>query len=479
MLHVKAANVHELIVSLNHYCFYAGADKFNSRRGLASLPENFLERASRSDVLEYFHCLNWSVKQAQSIIIENRLKLEREHRAQTLEVDAPYNFDFLINLVTDYADTIGWWLLEHDISWVRSQFLDVQSHSDLDEHNWDSVQTVIEHLNRDPNQVALATDLTSFMHVGDVFMRNIATGVTSHLEIKSGIENERIREVVSAGSPGEFEIRMSDYMASAAKPDHSFRQLERTLRQSRRMARSSGYIQSGGTERFDLKSDTPVIVQESEGPEQSWSELARDLANGLAPEEAKLVVVDECLFFEYGRSKHTVVREKFFQYRIGKHLGLGNEEANYSRLRVFDVARHAGLLPAFRPVTTCLMALGEEAQSRLLALDDYLIVHLNIPALGRFLWARGVSLAVRNMRAREQEYSDRLVRDLVGQNRIPVVTLNTDRGPVEFSLLGGLLGRILFNFLRPSTIVTMHGPASNVVKQTVERLAGKSDAEST
>lgn len=471
MTRITVEDVWELIVSLNHFCFHAGADKFNSQRGRASLPENFFGIASRAEVIEYFRCVNWSVKQAQSIILEKRLKWEEERRTASLDIDVPYSFEFLRNLLIDYADSIGWALLHDDISWVRSQFLDVKPSDDLNDHNWRSVQTVIDDFNRDPDQIALATDLTSFMQVGDIVMRNTVSGATSFFEVKSGTENERILNVISAGSPAEFQARLAEYVGTAPKPEHSLGQLERTLKQNLRMSRSSLYRESGGTKRFDLKTEQSVIVQESGAPEQSWSGEAKHVAEGLAPEHARLAVVDGCLFFEYGRTRHTVLRERFFQYRVSKYLGLATEEETYSRLRVFDVARYAGMLPAFRPVTTCLMALGEDVQSRLLALNDYLIVHLHVPALAEFLVSSGVPFSVRNMRVQDQPYVDPLIRHLFGNNKLPVVTFNSSKGPVDSFLTGGLMGRLLFNFLRPATIVTMYDPTSESFQRNIDRLA--------
>jgi hypothetical protein len=63
---------------------------------------------------------------------------------------------------------------------------------------------------------------------------------------------------------------------------------------------------------------------------------------------------------------------------VSEHLGLGLEEEHLKRLPVFDVAQHTGM-PGYVPQSTCLRALGETNQARLLALEDYLLVYLHIP----------------------------------------------------------------------------------------------------
>jgi hypothetical protein len=47
---------------------------------------------------------------------------------------------------------------------------------------------------------------------------------------------------------------------------------------------------------------------------------------------------------------------------------------------MFDLARTAAL-PCFVPQSTNLLALGEDRQARLLALDDHLLVYLDVPLL--------------------------------------------------------------------------------------------------
>ena len=454
-LRMTAADLRELIATLNHFCFRAGTERFKQERALDSVPADFFHVTPPDVVREYFQCTNWSLKQAQEVIIHRRLDLEAAKRAGILELEEPFTFAFVIALLTDFADTIGWMLLQGDISWVRSMFLDLRTHSDLEHHNWQSVETVLTDMNADPDQIALATDLTSFMHVGDVFLLNTATAETARYEIKSGTENKKLLDVLSAASPEEFADRLENYVSSANNPEHAFDQVERNLKQHMRMAQSMRYTESGRTERVDLRSDLPVTVRVSDVEEASWSEVVRELAEGLEPDDARLAVVDGCLFFEYGRHRHTNWREAFFQYRMSERLGLSTEPEDYTKLPVFDVGQ-AMAMPGFVPQSTNLWSLGEELQSRLLALDDYLLVYLHVPALQAFLEANGVSLVVRNARPGDRQLADRLMRAVFGNNKIAVIkSASENDGPLH-GLSGGLIGRVLFNFLAPRTILDMY-----------------------
>jgi hypothetical protein len=453
-LGVTVDDIRELVATLNHFCFRAGTDRFKQERDLDALPANFFQITPPDILREFFQCTNWSLKQAQEVIIRWRLDLELANRTGTLEVEEPFTFQFMICLLTDFADTIGWMLLQGDISWVRSMLLEVHPHSDLENHNWRSVEIVLADMNRDPDQIVLATDLTSFMHVGDVFVRNTATGETACFEIKSGTENTKVLDVLSAASPDEFVERLENYVSSAKNPEHAIDQVERNLKQHIRMARSMRYSETGRTERIDLKSDLPVTVRETGAEEVSWSEAVRELADGLVPDDARLAVVDGCLIFEYGRHRHTNWREAFFQYRVSRHLGLSTEPEDYTRLPVFDVGQ-ATAIPGLVPQSTNLWSLGEELQSRLLALDDYLLVYLHVPALKTFLEAGGVSLLIRNARSGDRQLTDRLTRAVLGNNRVAVIERAGHQGVPPLGLSGGLIGRVLFNFMAPRTMLDM------------------------
>ena len=121
---------------------------------------------------------------------------------------------------------------------------------------------------------------------------------------------------------------------------------------------------------------------------------------------------------------------------------------------MFDLA-HMAALPCFVPQSTNLLALGEERQARLLALDDYLLVYLNIPLLTELLAKYGVKLQLRNMKVEEQQFGDPITRAVFGPNRLPYLMPDEPDFPASMAVLGGVTSRILFNFLSPFALVDM------------------------
>ena len=321
--HLTADEVRELIASLNHFCFHAGADRFGKEHALPKSPAE-LAATHPEAMPEFLRCLNWSLKEAQRRIIDERLRLEATKRAGSLQIDPPYTFEYLMRLLTDYADSIAWGLLGYDLSWVRSQFLDPQSHSDLVDHNWESIERVLAQFNEDPDQFVLATDLTSFMHVGDIFLRNIATGQAMAIEVKSGEMNKRILDILSSTNEEEFTQRLDAFVTTSSKPKHSLKQVERNLKQQMRIAKSRTYQESGNTKRIDLTTGLPVRVLESDSDDH-WFDAVLEFAKDLGEVDAAAGVVDECLFFLYGTGPRTQKRDLLFRIRLSQRLRLSLE----------------------------------------------------------------------------------------------------------------------------------------------------------
>lgn len=443
-----------LIAELNYLCFRAGTEEFAREHGFEGLTIGELKRQSPEVVQDFYRDINTAFKNAQSLIIQRRLEWEAARQAGVKDFAPPYSFEFAINLVTDYADAIAWSMLELDRSWVRSQFADVHPHSDLEHHNWKSIEGVISDFNSDPDQFALANDLTSFMHVGDVFVRNTRTNQTACYEVKEGEENRKVHEVLSTDDPAELERRKGEYIAAAENPEHSRKQVERNLKQRRRMARSLAYRESGGTFRTELTSGDPVISEEY-GDVESWLEVAVGLGNEVSGDfDAKSAVVDGCLFVEYGRGGHTRAREDWFRHRISQHLGPGTTESEVAQLRVFDIGRQFAT-PGFMPRSVSFLPFGEENQARLLALEDHILVHLNIPALQQFLTSNDVLMTVRNVRQQDRRVSDLLMRHVLGNNKVARVASDQLGDEFSFVIGSGLFGRMLFEFMAPRSLVGM------------------------
>ena len=444
--HIKSLDVFVMITSSNYFCFHAGSKKFTQETGLSGDVREFMGEHPEA-YREYLRCVNWSLKMAQSYIIDIRLRVEATRRSGTLQIDAPYTFGYIIKLLTDFADSIAWGLLLFDLSLVRNQFLDLRSHSDLEMSNWPSIETVLEMLNDDPDQIALATDITSFMHVGDIFLRNSSTGRAGTIEVKTGKENERVLAILSAADADEFKKRLDTFIADSKDPKRAFQQVERNLKQHDRHIRSKLYSDSLGRKRVDLKSSETVYVNETEF-EDHWHRAVLRAIDEIGKTSKARGVVEECLFFEYGTGIHTRERHDDFRSWVIDSPGTTVEEGRRKQMSIFNVGLHLAT-PLSMPQSINLRSLGEKRQVRLLTLQEYLLVYLHVPRLTEMLAKRGIEMSLHNIRKHEHEFADPLTRAVFGANKIPYLKSLVGESNIEVSVFGGMTGRILFGFHSP------------------------------
>ena len=105
--------VKDLINQLNDFCFCAGTNRYAKQEGINIEDINIEEIAKRKSEKDKFAVhVNWSFKQAQKIIIRERLKIEHSLKSKTLVVTPPYTPDYVLALLRDYADCLGWILLK-------------------------------------------------------------------------------------------------------------------------------------------------------------------------------------------------------------------------------------------------------------------------------------------------------------------------------------------------------------------------------
>lgn len=458
MTKITDAYIKRLIRDLNKYCFYAGTEKYMSAKGLGEVTPKLMEPilGDANGYVEFASFVNWSYKKAQRIIIRERLKVERGIKAGSIEFERPYNESYLLSVLTDYANCIAWTMLKHDISAVRNVFFDTaKKSSPLDEQNWASIQKTLDHYNKDPNQFALATDLTSFFHVGDVYCLNTEKRHSYKVEVKSGKVNEQIIELLQSEGPEDFKEKTFRILGGSENPIKTSKQIARVLRQQQRALTTQKYEGWGSTSRIDLITNRPVRIHEEKRNEENWSAAVRDVTRDMESHDTRYATgwVDRCLFFAYGRKRLTNIDVAFFRFRINEHFGLGLTREQAELLPIF---RHNAVLgePTISPRSLLYwMHLGLVRQPNLMAGEEFLLVYLHIPALEELLNRHGYNLRLRNAQEVDRPYMDGLLKMLFGENKLPTISKTVDGHDHEWTILSGTWQKIIFEFMAPIELI--------------------------
>jgi len=189
------------------------------------------------------------------------------------------------------ADSIAWQFIGKQLCYARRLYKG-HPQPDLKYSNFDSVVFAAEHFNNDnPGGMALISDLTSFIQVGDLLLIG-PTGNMSIAEVKEGKKNHDILKFMDFYLQHGCE-RSFFYFAQQEGPD-SVKQLGRMLRQAERMGHVKEVISKGVS--VDPDTNIGVIIPENYVFLDSWDD---ELNRVLAESERKgwaISVIDECLF---------------------------------------------------------------------------------------------------------------------------------------------------------------------------------------
>ncbi len=458
---VSKKYVHKIIRDLNKYCFSAGFEKYAQVNGIKELSPKITHSifATKEKRIEFSTFVNWSYKEAQKIIIKERLKLEKALKSKNLEFEKPYNEHYIFALLRDYADCIAWIMLKHDISAIRNVFLEPKKHSPLEVQNWRSIQKSLDHFNKDPNQFAFATDLTSFFQICDFYCLNTKTGVNQLIEVKTGEVNFKILETFSSKDIEEFKTKAEALLTRSKNPIETSKQVTRTLRQHQRASTALKYRGWGSKVRTNIKTDENITILEEKRDEKSWSVAVRSVIKDMETNGAKYAtgLVDYCIFFAYGSKPLTSIDERFFRFRINERYDLGLIAEQAQKLPVFALQHMMGI-QTIKPRSLLFSeTLGMQRQSKLMAGEEFLLVYLHIPALKHLMKINGFDFETRNMSSYEQKYADPLLRELFGNNKVPVITAKIDGKVMSCAIFGGTWQRIMFDFMSPKELINMTG----------------------
>ena len=321
---IDKAYIKKLIQVLNKYYLSDGLNKYLKSKGVGRLSAK--ERKMISDLQSpqrviFCRCVNESFKKAQAVIIEHRLQIERAVKRDNCEYTSPYTPTYALKLLTDYADAIAWVMLGQDISAVRNCFLGYKEFVRLEECNWPSVELSLRQLNKNPDRFALASDLTSFLHVGDILLRDTKDNYIKMLEVKTGRVNEELLRILDLETDAKRETRLRALFQSQENPKALVKHVIRFARQMQRGWDSEGYWKADRKQRVDIKTRKQVRVIEEERKEQSWYTAVRGVLKQAKSRELNVTgIADECLFFAYGQESLTptnflyvmhIIRQKF------------------------------------------------------------------------------------------------------------------------------------------------------------------------
>ncbi len=199
------------------------------------------------------------------------------------------------------ADAIGWQLFKNELAYVKRFFM-AQQPPTLQEANIESVLLAVEQCHaQNPDSIALISDLTTFIQVGDIYHMK-KDGRASIYEVKEGKTNKHILEILAA-MPTLVDYRDVPNQF-ADKPVNFQKQVQRTLRQKQRMQSLQETLSND--EGTDASTGKPVKILELSTDVQTWYSSIIDLSKECESKGYAIDVIQDCLYigcYETGRFK--------------------------------------------------------------------------------------------------------------------------------------------------------------------------------
>jgi len=332
------------------------------------------------------------------------------------------------------ADSIAWQLIGQQLCYARRLFKE-HLQPDPRHSNLKSVVIAAENsINDNPGSMALISDLTSFIQVGDLLTMT-STGRLGIVEVKEGEKNRAIGEFMEFFLKHGCERSLYYFVQQEGK--NSVNQLGRMLRQTGRMAHVTEVMSKGVS--VDPDSKYKIKIPEDYVFMGSWND---ELNRVLAESETKgwaISVIDECLFLGcYSEESMKRVGHVVFNGWFDSCGGT----PKCPRSLLIDGMRHPLAMPIFS------LNIPSESKFDILFGRKQVCIGINVESL--LDQCRKVGLQVRFATNKEATRLDQTGNHPYRHKNKAVYIGN---GGAEMALMDGIFLRAMFHMQRPIHII--------------------------
>jgi len=184
----------------------------------------------------------------------------------------------------------------------------------LTDANPTAIRKFLDNFNSDAQSIAIWSDATSCVDLGDLVCRSFSGELNGFFEAKAGAMNDRIFELMEVkGSSADVMGAITDF-ADKYGPK-AVKQLERVVKQRRRYNQVMDIIEKDRG--FDPRQDAEVIVQDTMTPLKRYDLELQAIIDG-SRDGPVLRCVDRCLwvYVERDESKDPAEKVKSFERKL-------------------------------------------------------------------------------------------------------------------------------------------------------------------
>lgn len=197
------------------------------------------------------------------------------------------------------SDAIGWQLFKHELAYAKRFFM-AQRPPVLQEANIESVISIVEQCHEnDPDSIALISDLTSFIQIGDIY-HVTKHGRTNIYEVKDGETNRHILDILK-DMPTSVDAQDVPRLLPN-KSDDFQKQVQRVIRQKQRMLSVKETLLNN--EGIDASTGEQVKIHELPTLVENWYSSIIELSEKSESKGYAIDVIQDCLYIGCYKSGH-------------------------------------------------------------------------------------------------------------------------------------------------------------------------------
>lgn len=342
--------------------------------------------------------------------------------------------DMEIAILRRIMDVVLWTICGGDHSMMRRLFV-IGGHSNFSAKNIEDALPVAASYNKDRYQVALCTDMLSYVHVGDLLVSDAKSGTITFVEIKTGEKNMAITRAVNFALDSEcglFEHLTTEQLSQVDRAQYN-----RVKRQAIRNQTIVDTVRNeGGT---DPNTGAIVSVLKTDDPPMLWSDRIVSCYRELSDSKPwSIASIDECV--------HLGVYNRRDMAFVGFNSWMDRLKCTSPIFNLTDSFRD----PSVRPLGATFLPI--ELQNKILRGDVLVIICLDYERLFqmsnkmhdsvmRSASRRETSEAKRH-KLRMLEFNGRLIEMRIGDNAL--------------YLGAGFRDRVIFDQHCPSQLVSQN-----------------------
>lgn len=332
------------------------------------------------------------------------------------------------------ADSIAWQLVGQQLCYARRLYRGHRQPG-LDNCNLESaIAAADHHVTKNPGSVALISDLTSFVQIGDLLTLS-SQGRLGIIEVKGGEKNRKISDFIDFYS--KYRCDRAFYYFAQEEGKESVKQMGRMIRQAQRMSYVREVMSKGIAEDPDTKEK--IMIPDEFVAVETWEEDLLSMVNEANDKNWAINMVDNCLFLGcYAGGPMKAAGHVAFNYWFDNCGGT----PECPRATILDSMVHPLAMPVFN------LNLPTELKFDVLFGRKQICVGFNIEAF--LAQCAKAGLSVRFATNKETNKADQ-TGNRPYRHHGKAIFIGSDNG--EILLMDGIFLRVLHHMQRPISLM--------------------------